>query len=112
MLSDTQWENLIHQKSEAIKLVGEEYVTKYSTLEDQFHTQKKSHEAREVELLKTIDSLKNEISSKASTIDDLQNNMDTLEGGIQVLNQEIAQQGEQFFKTKREYDCKIRQVTW
>lgn len=83
---DTQWANLIHQKSEAIKLVEDEYVSKYKTVEEQFYTQQKSHEAREIELLKSIDSLKNEISSKNSAVDDLQNNVDTLEGGIQVLN--------------------------
>lgn len=105
---DTQWENLIHQKSEAVKLVEEEYVTKYKTLEEQFYTQQKSHENREIELLKTIDSLKNEVTSKDSTIDDLQSNMDTLEGGIQVLNQEIAQQGEQLVKIRRDSDYKIR----
>lgn len=103
-----QWENLIHQKSEAIKLVEEEYVTKYKTLEEQFYTQQKSHTSREIELLKTIDSLKNDLASKDSTIDDLQNNVDTLEGGVQVLHQEIAQQGEQLLKTKQDADQKIR----
>lgn len=105
-----QWENLIHQKSEAIKLVEDEYVSKYKTLEEQFYTQQKSHTSREIELLKTIDSLKNDLASKDSTIDDLQNNVDTLEGGIQVLHQEIAQQGEQLLKSKQEADLKIRLV--
>ncbi|KAF5276036.1 hypothetical protein FQA39_LY00832 [Lamprigera yunnana] len=105
---DDQWENLIHQKNEAILLVEEEYVTKYKTLEQQFHTQKKSHESREIELLKAIDSLKNEIVSKTSAIDDLQNNVDTLEGGIQVLNQEMAFYGETMNKTTTDADYKIR----
>lgn len=108
MILDAQWENLIHQKSEAIKLVEEEYVSKYKLLEEQFYTQQKSHTAREIELLKTIDSLKNEIVSKDSMADDLQNNVDTLEGGIQVLNQEIAHQGEQLLKIRRDADYKIR----
>lgn len=77
-------------------------------LEEQFYTQQKSHTTREIELLKTIDSLKNEIISKDSTLDDLQNNVDTLEGGIQVLNQEIAHQGEQLIKTRRDSEYKIR----
>lgn len=77
---------MIHQKSEAIKLVEDEYVTKYKTVEEQFYTQQKSHENREIELLKSIDTLKNEIGSKDSAVEDLQNNVDTLEGGIQVLN--------------------------
>ncbi|XP_017785670.1 PREDICTED: nucleoprotein TPR isoform X2 [Nicrophorus vespilloides] len=105
---DAQWDNLIHQKSEAIKLVEDEYVNKYKTLEEQFYTQQKSHEAREVELLKSIDSLKNDVSSKSSTIDDLQNNVDVLEGGVQVLNQEIANQGEQLEKNRKDADQKIR----
>ncbi|XP_015839059.2 protein FAM184A isoform X1 [Tribolium castaneum] len=105
---DSQWENLISQKSEAVKLVEDEYVTKYKTLEERFTTQQKSHEAREVELLKAIDSLKNELGSKESALDDLQSNVDTLEGGIQVLNNEIAQQNDQIFKTKKETDQKIR----
>lgn len=107
-ISDTQWANLIHQKGAAIKLVEEEYVTKLKTLEEQFYTQQKSHASREVELLKTIDSLKNDLESKDSTIDDLQNNVDTLEGGVQVLHQEIAQQGEQLIKTKQDADQKLR----
>ncbi|XP_044258105.1 protein FAM184A-like isoform X2 [Tribolium madens] len=105
---DSQWENLISQKSEAVKLVEDEYVMKYKTLEEQFTTQQKSHEAREVELLKAIDSLKNELGSKESALDDLQSNVDTLEGGIQVLNNEIAQQNDQIIKTKKESDQKIR----
>ncbi|XP_060524226.1 protein FAM184A-like isoform X2 [Cylas formicarius] len=105
---DSQWGNLIHQKSEAIKLVENEYVSKYNTLEEQFYTQQKSHTAREIELLKTIDSLKNELQSKESTLDDLQNNVDTLEGGVQVLNNEIAQQAETMTKMKNETDQKIR----
>nr|CAI5848721.1 unnamed protein product [Callosobruchus analis] len=74
------WQN---QKSEAIALLEEEYVTKYKTLEEQFYSQQKSHEAREVELLKTVDALKNELQSKEGIIDDLQSNVDTLEGGVQ-----------------------------
>lgn len=91
-----------------MKLIEEEYVSRYKTLEEQFHTQHKSHGSREVELLKTIDSLKNELATKNSTIDDLQNNVDTLEGGVQVLNQEIAHQGEQLLKLRRDSDHKIR----
>lgn len=98
---------MIHQKSEAVQLVEEEYVSKYKTMEEQFYTQQKSHEAREIELLKTIDSLKNEITSKDSTIDDLQNNLDTMDGGIQVLNQEIAQQNEELLKARRNSDQKV-----
>lgn len=105
---DSQWENLIHQKNEAIHLVEDEYVVKYKTLEEQFYTQQKSHSAREVELLKTIDSLKNELQSKNCTIDDLQNNVDALEGGIQVLNNEIVQQGDNLFKSGKEAESKIR----
>uniref|UniRef100_A0A1Y1KHN1 Protein FAM184A/B N-terminal domain-containing protein n=1 Tax=Photinus pyralis TaxID=7054 RepID=A0A1Y1KHN1_PHOPY len=105
---DAQWENLIRQKNEAIILVEEEYVTKLKTLEDQFYTQQKSHQSREVELLKAIDSLKNEIISKNSAIEDLQSNVDTLEGGIQVLHQEMAYNGETANKIKMEADYKIR----
>jgi predicted nucleic acid-binding Zn-ribbon protein len=108
LFEDAQWENLISQKSEAVKLVEDEYVTKYKTLEEQFLMQQKSHTAREIDLLKVIDSLKNELGSKESALDDLQNNVDTLEGGIQVLNGEIAQQGDQLIKTKKEADQKIR----
>lgn len=107
---DTQWANLIHQKGAAIKLVEEEYVTKLKTLEEQFYTQQKSHASREVELLKTIDSLKNDLQSKDSTIDDLQNNVDTLEGGVQVLHQEVAQQGDELMKSRQDADQKLRYV--
>lgn len=61
-----------------------------------------------MELLKTIDTLKNDLLSKDSTIDDLQNNVDTLEGGVQVLNQEIAQQGENLMKNRQDSDHRIR----
>lgn len=105
---DAQWENLISQKSEAVKLVEEEFITKYKTLEEQFLAQQRSHSAREVDLLKVIDSLKNELQSKDSSLEDLQSNVDTLEGGIQVLNQEVAQQNDQLVKTKKESDHKIR----
>ncbi|KAG5862101.1 hypothetical protein JTB14_022823 [Gonioctena quinquepunctata] len=104
---DQQWENLIEQKSESIQFLEEQYVSKYKMLEDQFYTQQKSHSIREVELLKTIDSLKNELQSKESTIEDLQNNVDTLEGGIQVLNQEIAQESDETNKSRREWEQKI-----
>ncbi|KAL1505970.1 hypothetical protein ABEB36_005412 [Hypothenemus hampei] len=107
---DSQWDNLIHQKSEAIKLVEDEYVTKYKTLEEQLYTQQKSSEAREIELLKTIDTLKNEIDSKESAMDDLQNNVETLEGGVQVLNQEIAQQTNDMAKAKLEADEQKRSL--
>lgn len=89
-------------------MLEEEYVNKFRTLEEQLQIQQKSHSQREVELLKTIDSLKNEMSSKESTIDDLQNTVDTLEGGIQVLNREIAQQTNDLAKSKMESDQKIR----
>lgn len=83
---------------------------KYRTLEEQFHTQQKSHESREIELLKTIDSLKNEVGSRESTIDDLQSNVETLEGGVQVLNQQVAYQSDKLDKSKAEADSKIRLV--
>lgn len=99
---------MISQKSEAVRLVEDEYVTKYKILEEQFQTQQKSHESREIELLKAIDSLKNEMSSKDAAMEDLQNNVDTLEGGIQVLNGEIAQQQEQLTRNRRESEQKMR----
>lgn len=105
---DAQWSNLLRQKSEAVKLLEEEYVLKYMTLEEQFYTQQKSHTTREVELLKTIDSLKNEIESRDSAIHDLQSNVDTLEGGVQVLNQEIFQHNEELNQNRREADQKIK----
>lgn len=77
-------------------------------MEEQLSTQQKSHTAREVELLKSIDSFKNDLQSKDCTIDDLQSNIDTLEGGVQVLHNEIAQQGEQLLKSRQEADHKIR----
>ncbi|KAL3277422.1 hypothetical protein HHI36_012770 [Cryptolaemus montrouzieri] len=40
-------------------------------------------------------------------IEDLQNNVDTLEGGVQVLNKEIAQQCEDLSKARQEADIKI-----
>lgn len=83
-------------------------MTKLKTVEEQFYTQQKSHASREVELLKTIDSLKNDLQSKDSTIDDLQNNVDTLEGGVQVLHQEVAQQGEELMKSRQDADHKLR----
>ncbi|XP_018331433.1 protein FAM184A-like isoform X2 [Agrilus planipennis] len=107
---DKQWENLVHQKDEAIRLVEDEYLTKYKQLEEQFYTQQKSHSSREVELLKTIDSLKNEIMSKNSTIDDLQNNVEVLEGGVQVLNQEVASQNDKFAKYKTDLEHRVKCV--
>ncbi|XP_022908514.2 protein FAM184A isoform X1 [Onthophagus taurus] len=114
---DTQWANLIHQKSEAIKLVEDEYVDKYNRLEEQFYAQQKSHESREIELLKSIDALKNEISSKNSAVDDLQNNVDTLEGGVQVLNctirnlqKEIAELQQQHESDKNQYESNVMQI--
>lgn len=83
---------------------------KYRTLEEQFHTQHKSHESREIELLKTIDSLKNEVGSRDSTIDDLQSNVETLEGAVQVLNQQVACQSDKLGKTKAVTDEKVRLV--
>ncbi|XP_045465538.1 protein FAM184A-like isoform X2 [Harmonia axyridis] len=105
---DEQWENLRKQKQEAIDLVENEYVSKYKALEENFLTQQKSHEQREIELLKTVDSLKNELESKNSIIDDLQNNVDTLEGGIQVLNMEIAQQCEDLTRAREEAKSRIK----
>ncbi|KAK9874981.1 hypothetical protein WA026_005797 [Henosepilachna vigintioctopunctata] len=107
---DNQWENLLKQRQEAVDLVEKEYVTKYKVLEENFHIQQKSHEQREIELLKTIDSLKNELESKTSVIEDLQNNVDTLEGGVQVLNREIAQQCEDLNKARLEADMKIKNL--
>ncbi|XP_066150093.1 protein FAM184A-like isoform X2 [Euwallacea fornicatus] len=107
---DSQWENLKHQKSEAVKLVEDEYVSKYRTLEDQLCMQQKSSSAREIELLKAIDTLKHDIQSKDSTIDDLQNSIETLEGGVQVLNHEIAQQTSELTKSKTEAEQKIRSL--
>ncbi|XP_030758972.1 protein FAM184A isoform X4 [Sitophilus oryzae] len=105
---DSQWQNLVHQKEEAAQLIEKEYAAKCQALEEQFYTQQNSHGSREVELLKTIDSLKNELESKASALDDLQSNIDTLEGGVQVLNQEVAQQTAYANKVKNEADQKIR----
>ncbi|XP_030762020.1 LOW QUALITY PROTEIN: protein FAM184A-like, partial [Sitophilus oryzae] len=107
---DSQWQNLVHQKEEAAQLIEKEYAAKCQALEEQFYTQQNSHGSREVELLKTIDSLKNELESKASALDDLQSNIDTLEGGVQVLNQEVAQQTAYANKVKNEADQKIRSL--
>lgn len=99
------------QRQEAVDLVENEYVSKYKALEENFLTQQNSHQQREIELLKTVDSLKNELESKNSIIEDLQNNVDTLEGGIQVLNMEIAQQCEDLNRAREEAKSRIKWVT-
>ncbi|XP_056638100.1 golgin subfamily A member 6-like protein 22 isoform X2 [Diorhabda sublineata] len=105
-----QWENLIQQKKEAIQFLEEKYIAKCVQLEEQLNVLQKSHSAREVELLKTVDSLKNEIQSKESIIQDMQSNMDMLEGGIQVLNKELAEQSELMAKEKKESEQKLRNI--
>lgn len=99
------------QRQEAVDLVENEYVSKYKALEENFLTQQNSHQQREIELLKTVDSLKNELESKNSIIEDLQNNVDTLEGGIQVLNMEIAQQCEDLNRAREDAKSRIKWVT-
>ncbi|CAH1237321.1 unnamed protein product [Diabrotica balteata] len=105
-----QWENLIQQKKEAIQFLEEKYIAKCVQLEDQLNQLQKSHSAREVELLKTVDSLKNEVQSKESIIQDMQSNMDMLEGGIQVLNKELAEQNDVMMKEKKESEQKLRNI--
>ncbi|CAH1237315.1 unnamed protein product [Diabrotica balteata] len=107
---EEQWENLIQQKKEAIQFLEEKYIAKCVQLEDQLNQLQKSHSAREVELLKTVDSLKNEVQSKESIIQDMQSNMDMLEGGIQVLNKELAEQNDVMMKEKKESEQKLRNI--
>lgn len=107
---EEQWENLIQQKKEAIQFIEEKYIAKCVQLEEQLNVLQKSHSAREVELLKTVDSLKNEIQSKESIIHDMQSNMDMLEGGIQVLNKELAEQSDLMTKEKKESEQKLRNI--
>ncbi|CAG9854913.1 unnamed protein product [Phyllotreta striolata] len=105
---EEQWENLIQQKKEAIQFLEEKYISKCQQLQEQLQQQQKSHTGREVELLKTVDALKNELQSKESIIEDMQSSLETLEGGIQVLNQEIAHQSEVILKEKKDYEQKLR----
>lgn len=70
----------------------------------------KLHSDRETELLNSIENLKSELDDKNLQIGCLQNNVDTLHGGIHVLNREIKNHGQEMQKIQNSCEKKIRFV--
>lgn len=98
----------MQEKDNAINGLEQEYRAKYEKLKDQFSNIQKNTNSKEKDLFKKIDLLKTEINDKESTIGSLKNNVNTLNGGIQVLNHELANQDQKLNKVKEEADQKIR----
>ena len=69
-----QWERLTNEKEQLMAQLKEKLQTE---------------NPRESELLETITALKKKLQNQNGVISDLQNNVDLLQGGMQVLNQDI-----------------------
>lgn len=106
--TDRQWEKLMKEKETAVNGLEQEYRAKYEKLKEQFQYLQKNNNNKEGDLAKKLDVLQKELHEKESTIGSLKNNVDTLNGGIQVLNSEIANQDQTIKKVKEEADQKIR----
>ncbi|PSN47607.1 hypothetical protein C0J52_04581 [Blattella germanica] len=94
---DIQWERLTNDKEKTI-----------AELEEKLR--KQGHGHREGELLETIANLKKQLQGQTGVINDLQNNVDLLQGGMQVLNQEITTHNQDIQRVQKQADIKLREL--
>lgn len=79
-------------------------------LKDDISNLQKAHEEKESELQTTINDLKTQVEEKLAQINCLQSNVDTLQGGMHVLNREIKNHEGELLKMQKDNEKKIRFV--
>lgn len=87
--------------------IEHEYKCKFDKLKEQFTVVQKTHQRKETELLALVNELQASVQAKDTVIEQLQGNVDTLQGGVQVLNQEITNQDKQVTKIRTEAEQRI-----
>ncbi|XP_071448550.1 protein FAM184A-like isoform X2 [Hetaerina americana] len=105
---DTLWKRLTDDKEKAVMSVEKKFLEQLEHLKEEM--QKNNSSAQESEhLLKMVNSLKEELSCKSKVINDLQGNVDALQGGIQVLNEELNTQSKEMEKFQNDAENTLRE---
>nr|CAD7570243.1 unnamed protein product [Timema californicum] len=106
-----QWEQLLEEKEKALEVEVEKHRGQLDKVKQELEHAVKARNIRESELLETIEQLRAQLDSQSTTISDLEGNVDLLEGGMQVLNQEITTQSHEMTKVQQQAAIRISDGT-
>ncbi|PNF29288.1 hypothetical protein B7P43_G08942 [Cryptotermes secundus] len=106
---DIQWERLMNEKEKAVADLEEKHQTQVELIKAELEKTTKNSISRENELLEVIANLKKQLQGQTAVISDLQGNVDLLQGGMQVLNQEISTQNVELQRIQTQTTHKLRE---
>nr|CAD7429847.1 unnamed protein product [Timema monikensis] len=102
-----QWEQLLEEKEKALEVEVEKHRGQLDKMKQELEHAVKARNIRESELLETIEQLRAQLDGQSTTISDLEGNVDLLEGGMQVLNQQITTQSHEMTKVQQQAAIRI-----
>ncbi|CAG2063224.1 unnamed protein product [Timema podura] len=103
-----QWEQLLEEKEKALEVEVEKHRGQLDKVKQELEHAVKTRNIKESELLETIEQLRAQLDGQSTTISDLEGNVDLLEGGMQVLNQQITTQSHEMTKVQQQAAIRIR----
>ncbi|KDR07715.1 hypothetical protein L798_02631 [Zootermopsis nevadensis] len=107
---DIQWERLVNEKEKAVAEQEAKHQTQVELIKIELEKASKNNNSREIEqLLDVIANLKKELQGQTAVVTDLQGNVDLLQGGMQVLNQEISTQNVEMQRIQAQAAHKLRE---
>ncbi|XP_063231467.1 protein FAM184A-like isoform X4 [Bacillus rossius redtenbacheri] len=104
-----QWDQLMEQKDQALQEEARQQHVLAEEVKAQLEAATTSHKAREAELLETIADLRGQLEGQSTAIGGLQGSVDLLEGGMQVLNQQITGQEQELARAQQQAAHKLRE---
>nr|CAD7589029.1 unnamed protein product [Timema genevievae] len=106
-----QWEQLLEEKEKALEVEVEKHRGQLDKVKQELEHAVKTRNIKESELLETIEQLRAQLDGQSTTISDLEGNVDLLEGGMQVLNQQITTQSHEMTKVQQQAAIRISDST-
>uniref|UniRef100_A0A1B6C1G2 Uncharacterized protein n=1 Tax=Clastoptera arizonana TaxID=38151 RepID=A0A1B6C1G2_9HEMI len=108
---EEQWEQLVQERDETVAELEQIHRATTEKLQAELEALCKTNNTQEHELMNLITKLKLELTNKNNIITELQNNNNSMQGGIQKLNHEISIQKDHIVKIKQEDEMKLS-CTW
>lgn len=107
---DIQWERLMNEKEKAVADLEEKHQKQMELIKTELEMASKNSSSKENEqLLEIIANLKKQLQGQTAVISDLQGNVDLLQGGMQVLNQEISTQNAEMQRLQTQTAHRLRE---
>ncbi|XP_067008628.2 protein FAM184A isoform X5 [Anabrus simplex] len=103
MSTELQWERLMQEREEVLAVVQQQHQEQLDALKRELEAAQKEQKFKESELHQLVTGLRDQLVESKSETNNMQNNLELLQGGVQVLSSELNNQTRHLLKTQERF---------